>query len=253
MIARSLVLLGVATLVLLVSPVSTLAGRDVRGALVQSLDQQQGCNGDEQILYFPPNPVPNQVVNTQVTSARPSVNVNLVNAPPGNVQPVYRGAGPGGKGTIWYYNITPPFPGRYDYNFFVGSFLCTTNFFITQGGFGPSPTPVPAPPSGGVSWQTSATPVTRLSESNNIQISVRNAAGVPGQQINISIIVAGPLGVGGGPASTRNLTVFGSDLLTVPYPQGFPGAAPLRGGQYHIEWTDRQGNDFASTFVQVVN
>lgn len=239
--ARFMTAMIAITAITLATPISAGA-RDVDGKNPLWIAyQNQGCAGDEQMSFNPQYPNVGQDVTVTVTSRRPSVNVSLS----GPWSPQYLGAQPGGKGTNWYYRFRPGAPGQMNYNFFVGGTVCTANF-VNVGGS----TPPPAPPSGGFNLQTNAPSPISVS-SRQMTISARNAAGAPGQQNYLQIIVAGPLGNGGGPAHSASFTLRGADTLNVVYPGNFPQAAPLQVGRYHIEWTDRGGNDYADTFVDV--
>lgn len=241
-------LVGAAALVLvLASPSSGFAGPVGGGALARMFEQAPPgiCNGDEQMTFWPATPLVGQPTTVVVTSARPSTFVNLQ----GPWNPQFAGVQPGGKGYNWYYRFTPGAPGQYNFNFTISGWVCTANV-VTVVGSAPPPPPPPPPPSGGsgggVNYQI-ANPTALSSGTMTINVSNQNCSG----NLNISVIVSGPLRVGGATARSANFTLFGCNWLTVQYPQQFPGAPPLEGGQYHVEITDRQGNDFVSTFVQV--
>ena len=236
-----------AVLLVLASPFSGLAGPSLGQTITRVFSQTPPpgvCYGDEQMTFWPDTPLVGQATTVTVTSARPSTNVGLQ----GPWDPQFVGVQPGGKGYNWYYRFTPGAPGQYNFNFTIFGWVCTANV-VNVIGSGPPPPP-PPPPSGGsgdgVNYQI-ANPTALSSGTMTINVSNQNCSG----NLPISIIVAGPLQVGGATARSANFTLFGCNWLTVQYPQQFPGAPPLAGGQYHVEITDRRGNDYVSTFVQV--
>ncbi|GIW06790.1 MAG: hypothetical protein KatS3mg060_1595 [Dehalococcoidia bacterium] len=245
--SRVVLTVSAAALLVLTSPYSGLAGSRVGESIARVVEQAPPgvCYGDEQMTFWPQSPIAGQPTTVTVTSARPSTNVGLQ----GPWNPQFVGVQPGGKGYNWYYRFTPDAPGQYNFNFTINGWVCTANV-VNVVGSGPPPPPPPPPPSGGsgggVNYQI-ANPTALSSGTMSISVSNQNCSG----NLNISIIVAGPLQVGGATARSANFTLYGCNWLTVQYPQQFPGAAPLAGGQYHVEITDRQGNDYVSTYVQV--
>lgn len=145
------------------------------------------CNGDERILFNPPNPLPGQQVSIQVTSARASTNINLV----GPNSPVFQGASAGGLGTMWNWTVFAGQPGSYEYDFYIGSTPCVRGFLNV--GSAPVPTPTPTacngdeqmifnPPNPNVGQQfsievTSARPSTNVGLTGPFNPSFAGAAG----------------------------------------------------------------------------
>ncbi len=105
------------------------------------LPPNQTCYGDERMYFSPSNPQVNQQVIVNVTSARPSANVNLT----GPWGPVFNSVGQSGGLTLWTWRFTPNNTGRNDFNFTINGITCTTNFVNVSSG-SPAPTPVPPPP-----------------------------------------------------------------------------------------------------------
>ena len=239
-------MLGAVLSVALATPFSGLASSR-GGPLVSPVLEQAPpgiCAGDEQMTFWPNVPLVGQPTLITVTSARPSTNVGIQ----GPWDPRFAGVQPGGRGYNWFFRFTPGAPGLFNYNFTIFGYVCTANVVNVVGNA--PPPPPPPPPSGGsgdgVNYQID-NPTSLASGTMTINVSQQNCSG----NLPISIIVSGPLRTGGGPASSANFVLSGCNWLTVQYPQQFPTAAPLQGGQYHVEITDRGGNDYVSTFVQV--
>lgn len=206
-----------------------------RGFMLGITGQAAGCSGDEQMSFAPGYPITGQQVTITVTSSRPSVNVGLQ----GPFSPKYLGAQPGGKGTNWFYRFIPNSPGRYNFNFYIGTSICTANVVNISGPNNPTPNP-PAD-----TWQFRAPSPIPLSQ-RYIDIGAYN-----NRSIRFSIIVAGPLGPSGGPAHAQNFNTIPGQFLNVRYPNDFAQGAPLQVGRYHIEWTDLGGNDYNDVIVEV--